>query len=110
MIRRMHDLVMDPEQNPLSALPKKVRFQYMLILSYLWSSVFTLWVGSFVVLGPTVIGHTAVLLGIFFTADMFRRTRREAASHRDAMRDPRDKTVLYDDLWGAPAATQDVRG
>lgn len=42
------------------------------------------------------------LLVLFPTAGVFRRTRYRAVSHRDAMRDPRDATVLYDDIWGAP--------
>ena len=102
MLRQLFQIVMDPETNPLRALPKIVRFQYMLILSYFWSAVFTIWMGSYVVFGPSVIGHTALLLGIFFTADLFRRAREESRHHRDAMRDSTDGTVLYDDLWGAP--------
>ena len=102
MIRQLSQFVMDPEKNPLSALPKMVRFQYMLILSYFWSAVFTIWTGSYIVFGPSVVGHTALLLGIFFTADIFRRAHAEARHHRDAMRNPKDGTVLYDDMWGAP--------
>ncbi len=102
MISGLYSMVMDPEQNPLSALPKMVRFQYMLILSYIWSAVFTIWVGAPIVLGPSVVGHVAVLVAVFFTADLFRRARSRAASHRDEMRNRRDGTVLYDDLWGAP--------
>ncbi|MDJ0948850.1 MAG: hypothetical protein QNJ94_08010 [Alphaproteobacteria bacterium] len=102
MINPFYGLVMDPERNPLRALPKEVRFQYMLILSYLWSTAFTLWIGSFAVFGPTVAGHAVILIAIFFTGDIFRRARIRALSHRDQMRDPRDGTVLYDDLWGAP--------
>ena len=102
MLRHFFRLVMDPKQNPLSGLPKMVRFQYMLILSYMWSTVFTIWVGSAMAFGSSVIGHTVLLVGVFFTADIFRRARAQAASHRDAMRNPRDNTVLYDDIWGAP--------
>ena len=102
MPHRVYSLIMDPEQNPLRALPKTVGFQYMLILSYMWSAVFTIWVGSALAFGSSVVGHTLLLLGLFFTADIFRKASREVRSHRDAMRDPRDATVLYDDLWGAP--------
>ena len=42
-----------------------------------------------------------LLFGLLLTAGAFRR-RQPAVSHRDAMRDPRDATVLYDDIWGAP--------
>ncbi len=102
MLQRLYDLVMDPRQNPLRSLPKMVRFQYMLILSYMWSAIFTIWIGSALAFGSSVIGHTVLLLGLFFTADLFRRARNRAISHRDAMRNPRDATVLYDDIWGAP--------
>lgn len=104
MLQQIYALVMDPEKNPLASLPKKVRFQYMLILSYMWSAVFTIWLGSFIVFGPTVLGHTVVLVAVFFTADIFGRARSRAANHRDQMRDPHDGTVLYDDMWGAPNA------
>lgn len=102
MIRQMYAVVMDPDRNPFWALPPKVRLQYMIILSYLWSAVFTIWIGAPILFGPTVIGHAAVLIAVFFTADVFRRARQQALSHRDRMRDSRDGTALYDDLWGAP--------
>ncbi len=38
MIRQMYDVVMDPKNTPFRALPPKVRFQYMMILSYLWGA------------------------------------------------------------------------
>jgi hypothetical protein len=40
MVKYLYNLVMDPEHNPLKALPKMVRFQYMVILAYMWSVVF----------------------------------------------------------------------
>ncbi len=42
------------------------------------------------------------LLGLFIKDDPSRPADRHTVSHRDAMRDPRDATVLYDDIWGAP--------
>ena len=42
------------------------------------------------------------LFGLRTAAEAFLPARDHAASHRDAMRDPRDATVLYDDIWGAP--------
>ena len=102
MFRQTYALVMDSRTNPFRSLPPKVRFQYMLVLSYLWSAVFTIWIGAPMMFGPTMLGHVAVLLAIFMTAEIFRRARAQAISHRDRMRDPRDGTVLYDDIWGAP--------
>ncbi len=42
------------------------------------------------------------LLGLFTKDDPSPPVHGHTASHRDAMRDPRDATVLYDDIWGAP--------
>lgn len=108
MFYRMYSLVMDPEINPLRALPRLVRFQYMIILAYMWSTIFTLWSGYFALFGPSLIAHTAIVVGVFFTADVFRRARNSpyryahVPTHRDAMKNPHDGTALYDDIWGAP--------
>ena len=35
MLKELYESVMDPERNPLRALPKMHRFQYMVVLSYM---------------------------------------------------------------------------
>lgn len=102
MIKNAYAVVMDDEQNAFALLPKVTRFQIMTVLSLMWSAVFTAYIGSHIVFGPTVLAHVVVLLAIFFTADIFRRAQKETRHHRDAMRNERDGTVMYDDLWGAP--------
>jgi len=77
MIRSTYAVVMDPERNPLAVLPKVVTFQLMTVLAWMWSAVFSLWVGSMAVLGPSIGAHMVLLLGVFFTADVFAR-----AGHR----------------------------
>ena len=42
MFRSLYQLVMDPERNPLQAVPKTVRFQFMIVLAYMWSVVFSI--------------------------------------------------------------------
>ncbi|MEM9357289.1 MAG: hypothetical protein AAGB04_13865 [Pseudomonadota bacterium] len=97
----LYQVIMDPSQNPLRHLPKLVRFQIMTSLALMWSGVFSLWIGYLALFGPSAIAHLVLLLGLFFTADVFRRAQRSRTPHhRDAMRDRRDGTVLYDDLWG----------
>ena len=54
MVKYLYNLVMDPERNPLQALPKMVRFQYMVILAYMWSVVFSIYLGTIAVLGPSI--------------------------------------------------------
>ena len=69
-------LVMDTDSNPLMRTPKMQRFQMMQVLAYMWSLVFAAWVGSAMVFGVTVVGHAILLIGVFFTAGVFRRARR----------------------------------
>ena len=82
MVRYLYDLVMDPNRNPLRALPKMVRFQYMVILAYMWSAVFSIYIGTIALLGPSIAAHTILLIGVFFTADVFRRARARSLSYR----------------------------
>lgn len=103
MIRQLYDLVMDPERNPLQALPKMVRFQFMVVLAYLWSVVFSIYVGAIMLVGPSIAVHTILLIGVFFTADIFRRARKRSLSHDELLRDAQDGGATDDDAWGAPA-------
>jgi len=80
MFREAYAVVMDDEQNAFALLPKITRFQIMTVLSLMWSAVFTAYVGSYLIFGPTVIAHVVVLLAIFFTADVFRRAEKAPAS------------------------------
>ena len=66
MIKNYYNLIMNSDSNGLSNLPNMVKFQLMTILSFMWSIVFTLMVGSYLVLGPTVLLHVLFLGGIFF--------------------------------------------
>ena len=107
MMRENYQLIMDPEVNDLWRLPKIVRFQYMCVLAFMWSAIFTVWTGWINMFGPSAIGHMILLVGVFFTVDVFRHVQQSVRQphpvhHRDAMRNKSDGTALYDDLWGAP--------
>ena len=75
MIKNMYNLVMSIESNPLANLPNMVKFQLMTILSFMWSIVFTLMIGSFLVLGPTMILHVLFLIGVYFTSEIFKKAK-----------------------------------
>lgn len=75
MIKNAYGLIMDETRNPFQRLPKMVRFQFMLVLSYMWSVVFSIWIGTMFSLWPMILGHTALIIAIFFTAETFRRAR-----------------------------------
>lgn len=77
MIRDLYSAVMDPEQNPLAKLPRVVAFQLMTSLAWMWSIVFSFWMGSLAVFGPSVAVHSMLLIGVFFTADIFAMARKQ---------------------------------
>lgn len=76
MIKNYYNLVMNSETNGLSELPNIVKFQLMTLLSFMWSIVFTLMVGSYLVLGPTLLLHILFLIGIYFTSEVFRKVNK----------------------------------
>lgn len=94
MVRYLYNLVMDPNRNPLQALPKMVRFQYMVILAYMWSAVFSIYIGTIALLGPSIAAHTILLIGVFFTADVFRRARAHSLGDDELFHDPVDRTAM----------------
>tara|TARA_Y100000766_G_C18894319_1_gene600176 strand:+ start:1826 stop:2134 length:309 start_codon:yes stop_codon:yes gene_type:complete len=102
VVRDAYDVVMNPEINPLRGLPKIVRFQLMSTLALMWSIVFSVWSGMITLVGPSMAAHVVLLIGMFFTADVFRRaSRKKRVDHRAHYRDPSDGCARYDDLWGA---------
>ena len=75
MIKESYSAVMNPEANPLKSLPKMVKFQLMTTLAFMWSFIFTMWIGSMHFFGPSAIMHTLVLIGVFFTAEIFKKVK-----------------------------------
>tara|TARA_Y100000768_G_C23951319_1_gene670377 strand:- start:1 stop:231 length:231 start_codon:yes stop_codon:yes gene_type:complete len=73
MIKESYAAVMSPNSNPLKSLPKMVRFQLMTTLAFMWSFIFTMWIGSMQFFGPSALMHTIVLIGVFFTAEIFKK-------------------------------------
>jgi hypothetical protein len=78
MLANAYKVVMDPSVNPLRDLPRMVSFHYMLLLSYMWSAIFALWIGYTWLMGPSLIAHSILLVGLFFTAEIFALANRRA--------------------------------
>ncbi|MEM7021217.1 MAG: hypothetical protein AAF637_01360, partial [Pseudomonadota bacterium] len=74
----------------------------MVVLAYMWSAVFGLYIGAISLIGPSIAVHTILLLGVFFTAEVFQRARERALSSDELYVEPGDGTARYDDVWGAP--------
>ena len=101
MLRNAYSVIMNPEMNPLRGLPKIVQFQLMTSLAMMWSIVFSVWSGMISIVGPSMLGHAFLLVGVFFTADVFRRMKRPVpADHRSQMRDLKGGCARYDHMWG----------
>ena len=68
----MYSGVMDAEWNPLRAIPSvSMRHLIMQLLSWMWCIIFSLYFGSFVVFGITVVAHFLLIFGTFITAATF---------------------------------------
>lgn len=97
VMRESYELVMDEKKNPLQRLPKAQRFQVMVFLSAMWSTVFCLAIGSYAYWGELILGHVALGSGVLITALTFgtvsRRTRRDLYQGNDG-------TAKYDDISG----------
>lgn len=83
-MRDSYELVMDDSKNPLKNLPKAQRFQIMVFLSVMWSTVFCVAIGSYVYWGELVLGHIALAIGVLITGLTFRQVKKR--SHRDLYR------------------------
>ena len=101
MFRNIYNSVMDSSVNPLRNFPKIVRFQIMWILAYMWSAVFCIWAGLVSYVGFSIAAHTVLLVGIFFTTEVFRRAKKNhIVTYDQLFKDPKDGCARYDDVWG----------
>ena len=89
---------MNENENPLQALPPAQRFQLMLGLSVMWTTVFCLMAGAWVWYGELMIVHILFALGFAVTGITFAFSRK-ISTYRD--NPAADGTARYDDVWGA---------
>ena len=70
--------VMDANRNPLRHIPDtNVRHMVLQVLAWMWCIVFSMWVGSFWIMGVSMIAHAIVLAAIVITVATF-----ETAKHK----------------------------
>ena len=90
---------MDPETNPLMHLPVAQRYQIMMVLSIMWTTIFTASLGIWIHYGVLFGGHVLVLTGIFATFAIFQNAANSRTmTYRDYPLE--DGTPRYDDVWG----------
>lgn len=68
MTGRLWKSIMDPNTNAFMGLPKAVRFQLMVVLALLWSTIFCVSAGLIVWLPGYILVHVVLIaIGIFGT-------------------------------------------
>ena len=71
----------------------------MVLLSTMWTVIFTASIGAWFLYGALWIGHVLVLIGVLVTSTIFQSApKRQALTYRDFPR--KDGTARYDDVWG----------
>jgi len=78
-MKSIYRAVMDSSVNPLRALPVAQRFQLMLFLSIMWTTIFCVSAGAWMWYGELIVFHVLVLAGIVITGLVFRQASRTSA-------------------------------
>ena len=90
--------IMDSNINPLRRLPPAQRFQAMVMLSVMWTTIFCSGAGAWIWYGELIVLHVLVAFGFLVTGLTFHRAR-QTETYRD--HPAADGTARYDDVWGA---------
>ena len=83
----LYHAVMDSSINPLRNLPPAQRFQTMLYLSVMWTTIFCAAAGAWVWYGEIVVAHLLVAGGFVLTGLTFRAASRSTADGDPALTD-----------------------
>ena len=76
--------IMDAETNPLRHIPDtNVRHMVLQVLAWMWCIVFSMWLGSFWIMGVSMIAHAIVLAAIVITVATFETARRNPTFFND---------------------------
>ena len=79
MLERFWKMIMDPSTTAFMRLPKVVRFQLMVVLSLLWSTIFCVSAGLIVWLPGYILVHVVLIaIGIFGTRWSFKNAEKSA--------------------------------
>jgi hypothetical protein len=66
-----YSLMMDADRNPLLRLPPAQRFQIMIYLAIMWTTIFCAAFGLWFWYGELIVAHTLVVFGFVLTSITF---------------------------------------
>ena len=73
--------VMDADINPLKHIPDlNVRHMVLQVLAWMWCIVFSMYVGSFWIMGISMVAHALFLMAIVITVATFETARKNAGA------------------------------
>lgn len=72
------DSVMDETKNPLRNFPLVTAHMLMQVLAWMWSAIFSAVIGSYLVFGVTMVGHSLIIAGLVVTLAVFRNAERRS--------------------------------
>ena len=78
------NILFDDTKNDLRALPKTVRLQILLVLSFIWTTVFSLYVFSYATFAfgwaGVYVAHIGLIFATYWTFKQFHRAEEKSAS------------------------------
>ena len=78
------NILFDDSRNDLRALPKTVRLQILLVLSFIWSTVFSLYIFSYTTFAfgwaGTFIAHIGLIFAVYYTFKQFHKAGKSSES------------------------------
>ena len=83
-MRDAANILFDDSKNDLRALPKTVRLQILLVLSFIWTTVFSLYVFSYTTFAfgwaGLFLAHIGLIFAVYMTFKQFHRAEENSAS------------------------------
>ena len=78
------NIIFDDSKNDIRSLPKTVRLQILIVLSFVWSTVFSLYVFSLTSFiwgwAGVVMAHVGLIFAIYITFKFFHKAKKESQS------------------------------
>tara|TARA_B100000965_G_scaffold225131_1_gene188451 strand:- start:4069 stop:4521 length:453 start_codon:yes stop_codon:yes gene_type:complete len=78
------NIMFDDSKNDLRALPKTVRLQILLVLSFIWSTVFSLYIFSYATFAfgwaGIFIAHIGLIFAVYYTFKQFHKAEKNSVS------------------------------
>ena len=91
---------MDHKRNPLRHIQDlQVRHLVLQILAWMWCIAFSLYFGSFVVFGYTVVAHFILIIAIVVTVVVFKNEEKRKHYHPNGNFKYEETAGKYEDIW-----------